>query len=63
MILCPVLILGLHFIEILTFDSTMQYFCALQIFAICFYVNLLSSNWYSYANLLLAHQCTLLTYK
>lgn len=63
MILCAILILGLHFNVILKFDSTKQIFCAFHIFAIHFYVNLLSSNWYSYANLLLAHQCTLLTYK
>lgn len=59
--LCAVLILGLHFNVNWRFDSTMQIFFAIQISAIHFYVNLLSSN--SYANFFLGHQCTLLTYK
>lgn len=63
MILYATLILGLHFNVILKFDTTMPIFCAFQIFAIQFYVNLLSSNWHSYVDLLLAHQCTLLTHK
>lgn len=61
--LCAVFILGLHFNVNWRFDSTMQIFFAIQIFAIHFYVNLLSSNWHSYADFLLGHWCTLLTYK
>lgn len=63
MVLCAVFILGLHFNVNWRFDSTMQIFFAIQIFAIHFYVNLLSPNWYSYANFLLGHWCTLLTCK
>lgn len=63
-ILCAVFILGLHFKANWRFDSTMQiFFFAIQIFAIHFYVNLLSSNWHPYADFLLGHRCTLLTYK
>lgn len=63
MVLCAVFILGLHFNVNWRFDSTMQIFFSIQIFAIHFYVNLLSPNWYSYANFLLGHWCTLLTCK